>query len=75
MLKKILLLLVVIAGLAIVDTPTAEAWVYRRAPVRRVWYPRRYYRPVVTHRPVFVQPAPVWVQPAPVFHGPVVWGW
>ncbi|TWU22759.1 hypothetical protein [Bythopirellula polymerisocia] len=70
MFKKILLLVAVVVGMAIVDTPSANAWVYRRVvPARRVWYgPRRFYRPVVYHRPVFVQPAPV-------FHAPVVWGW
>jgi hypothetical protein len=40
MFKKIAILLALVAGFAIADTPQAEAWPYRRiAPVRRVLAP------------------------------------
>jgi hypothetical protein len=40
MFKKVAILLALVAGFAIADTPDANAWVYRRvAPVRRVIAP------------------------------------
>jgi hypothetical protein len=40
MIKKLAIMLAVVGGLAIADTPKAEAWPYRRiAPVRRVLAP------------------------------------
>jgi hypothetical protein len=40
MFKKLAILLALVAGFAIADTPDANAWVYRRvAPVRRVLAP------------------------------------
>ncbi len=59
MIKKLAILLALVAGFAIADTPDANAWGYRRiAPVRRIVGPpypvarRMVAGPVMYRRPV-----------------------
>ncbi|MDZ4656783.1 MAG: hypothetical protein SH868_04295 [Bythopirellula sp.] len=78
MIKKLAILLALVAGFAIADTPDANAWGYRRiAPVRRVLGPpypiarRAVVGPV--YRRSFYR-APVVFAPTPVVSGGVFFG-
>jgi hypothetical protein len=63
MIKKLTILLALVAGFAIADTPQADAWPYRRiAPVRRVLAPPypvargAYYARPYAGRPYYARP-------------------
>lgn len=86
MIKKLTVMLALVGGFAIADTPDANAWVYRRvAPVRRVLAPpypvarravigpRYYARPYVA-RPYAAGYAPGYYGYGPGFGGGVYIG-
>ena len=80
MFKKLAIMLALVAGFAIADTPDANAWGYYRrvAPVRRIVAPpypvarRAVVGPVVYRRPVYR--APMVFAPAPFVSGGVYFG-
>ena len=71
MVKKLIIMIAVVAGLAIADAPTANAWIYRRvAPVRRNCGTSVSNCPRVVARPAVIYRRPIYR--APVFYGPGV---
>ncbi len=74
MFKKLMLLLAVVASLAVVDTPAANAWGYYRpvAPVRRVLGPPYPVARRVMAGPVYRRPV-VYGYGGPVVYGPGVY--